>query len=111
MNINKKRLLILGGGIVLLILSIFLAGNGFLMPLILLFPSYILLYDFNDTLAGIAACIQVPVYFYLISFGKTKNRRILISGALLLIHLFMIRAVINKKKPVANSASPIQSVN
>ena len=81
------------------------------MPLILLFPSYLFLFDINDTLAGIAACIQVPVYIYLISLGKTKNRKLLIGGALLLVHLLLIRAVINKKKPIANSTFKISSIS
>jgi hypothetical protein len=107
---RKKLWIIFGVGLALLILCIFLAGKGYLMPLILLFPSYIVLFDFNDTIAGIVACIQVPVYVYLISLGKTKNRKLLIGGAILLVHLLLIRAVINNKKPIANSAHPIQSV-
>ena len=61
-QLRKKIWIIFGAGLVLLIICIFLAGKGYLMPMILLFPSYIVIYDFNDTLAGIAACIQVPVY-------------------------------------------------
>jgi hypothetical protein len=107
---RKKLWIIFGTGLALLILCIFLAGKGYLMPLILLFPSYLVLFNINDTLAGIAACIQVPVYLYLISLGKTKNRKLLIGGAILLVHLLLIRAVINNKKTVANSAQPNQSV-
>lgn len=107
---RKKLWIIFGTGLALVILCIFLADKGYLMPLILLFPSYILLFDFNDTIAGIVACMQVPVYVYVISLGKTKNRKLLIGGALLLVHLLLIRAVINKKDPIANSAHSIQSL-
>lgn len=110
-QLRKKIWIIFGVGLALLILCIFLAGKGYLMPLILLFPSYLALFEFNDTLAGIAACIQVPVYIYLISLGKTKNRKLLIGGAILLVHLLLIRAVINKKTTVANSTHRIQSVS
>ena len=108
-QLRKKVWIIFGTGLALLILCIFLAGKGYLMPLILLFPSYLFLFDINDTLAGIAACIQVPVYIYLLSLGKTKNRKLLIGGAILLIHLLMIRAVINYKKPIAKTVHTIQS--
>ena len=109
-QLRKKRWIIFGTGLALLALCILLSGNGYLMPLILLFPSYLFLFDINDTLAGIAACIQVPVYVYLISLGKTKNRKLLIGGAILLVHLLMIRAVINNKKIATNSSHPIQYV-
>ena len=109
-QLRKKRWIIFGTGLALLILCILLAGKSYLMPLILLFPSYLVLFDINDTLAGIAACIQVPVYVYLVSLGKTKNRKLLIGGAILLVHLLLIRTVINNKKIVANSSQPIQYV-
>lgn len=95
--LNKKRLLIFGIGFALLVLCIFLAGKGYLMPLILLFPTYIYLLDINSTLAGLIACLQIPIYVYLITFSKSSNRKLLISIAILLVHLLSIWLAINLK--------------
>jgi hypothetical protein len=93
-TMKKKMWIIFGAGLALLLICILLAGKGYLLPLILLFPSYIIIVDNNDTLAGLVAVLQFPVYIYLISLGNTRNRKLLIGGAILLIHLLLIRVVI-----------------
>ena len=86
--------IIFGAGLALLLICILLAGKGYLMPLILLFPSHIIILKNNDTLAGLVAVLQFPLYIYLISLGNTKNRKLMIGGAILLVHLLLIRYVI-----------------
>ena len=93
-SMKKKMWIIFGAGLALLLICIFMAGKGILLPLILLFPSHIIILKTNDTLAGLVAVLQFPLYIYLISLGNTKNRKLLIGGAILLVHLLMIRYVI-----------------
>ncbi|MBC7849643.1 MAG: hypothetical protein H7Y31_07900 [Chitinophagaceae bacterium] len=88
----KKRLLVpFFIGLVLLFACLLLADKGYLLPLILLFPSFTLLADYNDTFAGIASTVQFPLYYYFITMGKTTRRRWMIFGVILFLHLLMVR--------------------
>lgn len=74
-----------------------MAGKGKLLPAILLFPSYLLMYPYNDTFAGIIGTLQFPLYFYANTLGNTKKTKLLIVLITVLAHLLMVNAVIKPR--------------
>lgn len=94
---KKKLFIAFGAGLLVLALSLLLAEKGHLLALIILFPSFLLAFDTNATLAGILASVQFPLYFYLQSIGNSKIKKIQILSIILLVHLIMMYFVINKK--------------
>ncbi len=94
---KKKLFIAFGAGLFVLAISLLLAEKGHLLALIILFPSFLLAFDANATLAGILASVQFPLYYYLITIGNSKIKKIKIISGVLLVHLIIMYLVINKK--------------
>ena len=94
---KKKLFIVFGAGLFVLALSLWLAQHGHLLSLILLFPSFLLAFDTNATLAGILASVQFPLYYYLQAIGNSKIKKIQIISGVLLVHLIIIYFVISKQ--------------
>ena len=94
---KKKLFIAFGAGLFVLALSLLLAENGHLLALIILFPSFLLAFDANATLAGILASVQFPLYYYLQTIGNSKIKKIQIISGILLVHLIIMYFVIGKQ--------------
>jgi hypothetical protein len=90
---KKKLLLVFVIGLALLIGCLLIANKGMLLPLIILFPSYLATADMDGTLAGILGTAQFPVYYYLSTLAKNKKQRMYIIGAIILVHLLVMKYV------------------
>jgi hypothetical protein len=94
---KKKLFIAFGAGLFVLAISLLLAENGHLLALIILFPSFLLAFDTNATLAGILASVQFPLYYYLQAIGNSKIKKIQIISGVLLVHLIIMYFVIGKQ--------------
>lgn len=94
---KKKLFISFGAGLFVLAISLLLAENGHLLALIILFPSFLLAFDTNATLAGILASVQFPLYYYLQTIGNSKIKKIQIISGVLLVHLIIMYFVIGKQ--------------
>lgn len=90
---KKTFIIIFVIALAVLIGSLYAAEKGILLPLILLFPSYLLTVA-NTTVAGLVASVQFPLYYYASTFGNTKKKKLLIVLITILAHLLMVNAVI-----------------
>ncbi len=107
---RKKLFIAFGIGLVLLAVCLFFAGKGYLFPLVFSFPAYIMAIDKSDTIAGIVASAQFPLYLYFFSMGTTKKKKWLIVAAIIFIHLLLIRVIISRKttQPIKISTEHIK---
>ena len=103
---KKKLFIAFGAGLFVLAISLLLAENGHLLALIILFPSFLLAFDTNATLAGILASVQFPLYYYLITIGNSKIKKIKIISGVLLVHLIFMYFVISKKNTKTTFTHP-----
>lgn len=94
---KKRLLLVFIIGMLLLIGSLMLAKAGKLLALILLFPTFPYLFDMQQTLAGIAATAQFPLYLIFWNLAGNRRKKILFAVLILLFHLVMIKMVISLK--------------